>query len=53
MKQLFDKSAQALFAIFKNSEKFFYSLSHNDLSAFCPPQKSRFFDNIAQVRAYL
>jgi hypothetical protein len=53
MKQLLGKSAQALFALFQNSENFFYSLSHNDLSAFCPPPKSRFFVNIAQVRAYL
>jgi hypothetical protein len=53
MKQLLGKSAQALFAIFKNSEKKFFSLSHNNLSAFWRLPKTRFFVNIAQVRAYL
>jgi hypothetical protein len=53
MKQLLGKSAQALFAIFKNSKIIFYSLSHKDLSAFLGVSKTRFFDNIAQVRAYL
>jgi hypothetical protein len=43
MIQTFDKSAQALFAVFKNSEKIFYSLSDNDLSAFQGPSENTIF----------
>jgi len=48
---LFVNIAQVFFALSGNSENFFYSLSHKDLSAFWPPPKTRFFVNIAQVGA--
>jgi hypothetical protein len=51
MKHLLGKSAQALFEFFQNSENFFYSLSHNELSAFRDVPKTRIFDKSAQVRA--
>jgi hypothetical protein len=51
MIQLYGKSAQALFGQNPKKYNFFYSLSHNDLSASRPRPGAPGFDKSAQVRA--
>ena len=48
--QLLSSFAQVFFGQIQNSEKIFYSLSHNDLSAFRLILKTRFFVKSAQVQ---
>jgi len=51
MIHLLVKSAQVFSVISQNSEKIFYSFSHEDLSAFRPISKIGIFVKSAQVRA--